>query len=572
MRALLLSLAICTSSAIAASNGSNSADTLTTYRNFLGETCLSLDATATDSIAGGMTAGAKQKTACWKQKMTYAAVPLLVTSIAVKNNTEPIIFDRYNPDKPLKDDISDYMPYAPYALIAGMKIAGYEGRSATPRLLTAAILSNAMMAVSAEGIKEGTTSYRPDGTDQRSYVSGHTATSFVAATMLHKEYGRTRSPWFSVAGYGAATATSMMRVMNRRHRAVDILGGAAIGIIATELGYLVTDRIFGSKHIQRLDGSFYDPGRTPSFFDIQMGAGLHTSNLRFTPSAASLPGSSTDTVSIGASAAVAAEGAYFINRYIGFGGMIRLTSTPVSPLNLTADERTQLAEVNATQEKYTYRNPANGTKYPLGGVYTMYTNQGQMTEASVDAGVYASLPLSSRLSIGAKALAGVRLSGSATFTSRNGQLLYDGGETTPEGKKKSYYLFYNANGQIISVSPQNNNMPFYKINPVLKDATEEFDMLRIDASNAVNAVFGINIAWRYHDCFTCKVFADFDTSKTTFKYTRRYFSDTTLLRTAGSALPDEHPEIWRTMNHTERRTLSKRMNHITIGAAFSVIL
>jgi hypothetical protein len=230
--------------------------------------------------------------------------------------------------------------------------------------------------------------------------------------------------------------------MNRRHRAVDILGGAAIGILATELGYLVTDRIFGSRQIQRLDASFYDPERNPSFIDIQMGAGLHSSSLRFTPAATSLPASSTDTVSIGASAAVAVEGAYFINRYVGFGGMIRLTSTPVSPLHLTTDERTQLAEANATLEQYTYRNPANGTKYPLGGVYSMYVNKGQLTETSVDAGVYASLPLSSRLSIGAKALAGVRLSGSATFTSRNGQLIYDGGETTDEGKKKSYYLFY----------------------------------------------------------------------------------------------------------------------------------
>lgn len=572
MRALTLSLALCASLSIAADNSTNTADTLKTYRNILGETCLRLDGTSSDNAAETIMASKLQQAASWKQKLTYASVPLLITSIAVKNNTEPIVFDRYNPDHPLKDDISDYMPYAPYALIAGLKIAGYEGRSATPRLLTAALLSNAMMAVSAEGIKLGTNSYRPDGTDQRSYVSGHTATSFVAATMLHKEYGKTRSPWFSVAGYGAATTTSMLRVMNRRHRAVDILGGAAIGILATELGYLVTDRIFGSRQIQRLDASFYDPERNPSFIDIQMGAGLHSSSLRFTPAATSLPASSTDTVSIGASAAVAVEGAYFINRYVGFGGMIRLTSTPVSPLHLTTDERTQLAEANATLEQYTYRNPANGTKYPLGGVYSMYVNQGQLTETSVDAGVYASLPLSSRLSIGAKALAGVRLSGSATFTSRNGQLIYDGGETTDEGKKKSYYLFYRADGKTISVSPQNNNRPFYEINPVLKNATEQFDMLRIDASNAVNAVFGINIAWRYYDCFTCKVFADFDTSKTTLKYTRRYFSDTTLQRAAATTLPAEHPEVWRLMNHTERRTLSKRMNHITIGAAFSVSL
>ena len=47
---------------------------------------------------------------------------------------------------------------------------------------------------------------RPDGSTANSWPSGHTATSFVGATILHKEYGLTRSPWYSIAGYSLATA------------------------------------------------------------------------------------------------------------------------------------------------------------------------------------------------------------------------------------------------------------------------------------------------------------------------------------------------------------------------------
>ena len=114
MRAFILSLALCASLSIAADNSTNTADTLKTYRNILGETCLRLDGTSSDNAAENIMASKLQQAASWKQKVTYASVPLLITSIAVKNNTEPIVFDRYNPDHPLKDDISDYMPYAPH--------------------------------------------------------------------------------------------------------------------------------------------------------------------------------------------------------------------------------------------------------------------------------------------------------------------------------------------------------------------------------------------------------------------------------------------------------------------------
>lgn len=43
----------------------------------------------------------------------------------------------------------------------------------------------------------------------------------------------------SVAGYAAATATGVMRILNRRHWLSDVVTGAGIGIASVEIAYLL---------------------------------------------------------------------------------------------------------------------------------------------------------------------------------------------------------------------------------------------------------------------------------------------------------------------------------------------
>lgn len=75
---------------------------------------------------------------------------------------------------------------------------------------------------------------RPDGSNNKSFPSGHTATAFMAATMLHKEYGG-RSPWYSIAGYSMATVTGVSRMLNNKHWLSDVLVGAGIGILGVSV-------------------------------------------------------------------------------------------------------------------------------------------------------------------------------------------------------------------------------------------------------------------------------------------------------------------------------------------------
>lgn len=97
------------------------------------------------------------------------------------------------------------------------------------------------------GMKYSIGRTRPNGAEG-SFPSGHTATAFMGATLLAHEYGH-KSVWIPIAGYTVATATGVMRILNNRHYASDVLVGAAIGILSAELAYWASDAIFNDRKL-----------------------------------------------------------------------------------------------------------------------------------------------------------------------------------------------------------------------------------------------------------------------------------------------------------------------------------
>ena len=145
---------------------------------------------------------------------------------------------------------ADYIQYSPAAIMYALKVAGVEGRSDWPRMVTADIAAVAIMNGIAQTTKYTLKRERPDGRARNSYPSGHTATAFMTAHMLQKEYGETVSPWIGASGYGIAATTGIFRVIANRHWCSDVLGGAAIGIFSTELAYELTDILFGEQGVK----------------------------------------------------------------------------------------------------------------------------------------------------------------------------------------------------------------------------------------------------------------------------------------------------------------------------------
>lgn len=87
---------------------------------------------------------------------------------------------------------------------------------------------------------------RPDGSEYKSFPSGHTAQAFVAATFMHEEL-KHKSIWYSIGAYTIASSVGAFRLLNNRHWTSDVLAGAAIGIISTKIAYLTHKYKWGKK-------------------------------------------------------------------------------------------------------------------------------------------------------------------------------------------------------------------------------------------------------------------------------------------------------------------------------------
>lgn len=166
-----------------------------------------------------------------------------------RNNIDTDLYTLRNDLLPGFDyEFDDILQYAPAAVMVGMKAFGYDSRTKWGGMLVSEAFSVGIMAGTVNAIKYSVRRLRPDGSRYNSFPSGHTATAFMTATMLHKEYGW-RSPWFSIGAYTVATVTGVSRILNNRHWMSDVVAGAAIGIGSVHLGYFITDKIFKDKHI-----------------------------------------------------------------------------------------------------------------------------------------------------------------------------------------------------------------------------------------------------------------------------------------------------------------------------------
>lgn len=146
------------------------------------------------------------------------------------------------------DTFDDVLQYVPYASVFALKACGVQSRDEWPQLAVTAAASWVATAGVAYVLKHSVKEWRPDGSDQLSFPSGHSCFAFAGATVLHKEFGRL-SPWISVAGYGIATMTAIDRVVNDRHHWYDVAAGAGIGILSTEVTYYLGDKLFKNSRL-----------------------------------------------------------------------------------------------------------------------------------------------------------------------------------------------------------------------------------------------------------------------------------------------------------------------------------
>ena len=471
--------------------------------------------------------------------LTFVGVPLFVAGWAVKgdkamfrvnakadqggkNNTQ-LLTD-------FKTGIDDYTQFFGPAMVVGLKLGGYEGRSDWPRLLASSLSSYAIMAAFVNGIKYTAKEMRPDGSTANSWPSGHTATAFVGASLLHKEYGLTRSPWWSVAGYGVATATGVMRVLNNRHWISDVMSGAGIGIMSTELGYALCDLMFKEKGLLR--GDLVLDSEAPSFFSISMGVGLGHKDLEFESYGEKIG------LKFRAATVVDAEGAYFFNKYVGVGGRLRVRAQSVKDFGDFA-EYVGIEGLDAWESLQPYYEAAFPGDYgsSAGENYLNYlknigfqtqteaawnanapvtdsygiVKSDHLTEFTGSVGLYFNLPLGSRFSLGTKALIGRSIT----------QELDVDGHAEGNMKDIAYTMTLdNRPGQKDASGEPNISLDNLQYpNNTGEKWTDDWEYLTIGAKSSTSFGTGLSLTYRYKSNFSWRLFCDYD-------YTRKDFTAT----------------------------------------------
>jgi len=147
--------------------------------------------------------------------------------------------DEIQEDHPLfANHLDNYLRFVPGVAFYGLNLAGVKSKHSVADGTGLYVLSEAIMGVSTFTVKHAADRNRPDGSNNYSFPSGHTASAFASAEFLNQEY-RDVSPWIGYAGYAVATATGAFRLYNNRHWVSDVVAGAGFGIASTKVAYLL---------------------------------------------------------------------------------------------------------------------------------------------------------------------------------------------------------------------------------------------------------------------------------------------------------------------------------------------
>ncbi len=138
--------------------------------------------------------------------------------------------------------IDDYLQYSPAMAYYALNVFGVKSKNPLKNKFLIHVLSEAFATGMVTPMKRIIHRQRPDGSDFKSFPSGHTTTAFVGAELLHQEYGHV-SPWISIAGYTTAAATGYLRVQNNAHWLGDVIAGAGMGILSARLGYYIFSKV-----------------------------------------------------------------------------------------------------------------------------------------------------------------------------------------------------------------------------------------------------------------------------------------------------------------------------------------
>ena len=125
--------------------------------------------------------------------------------------------------------VDNYLQFEPILQIYGGRYLGLKPKHDFLHQTINIAISNVIMCGIVKTMKHTFKEERPDGSDQFSFPSGHTATAFTNAAVLFYEY-KDANIWYASSGFLFAATTGFLRIANNKHYTSDVLAGAGIGI------------------------------------------------------------------------------------------------------------------------------------------------------------------------------------------------------------------------------------------------------------------------------------------------------------------------------------------------------
>lgn len=169
--------------------------------------------------------------------------------------------------------VDDYLQFAPAIGVYALDLVGIPAKHNFRDRTLVMATSYLLMGITVETMKTTINVSRPNDKGSRSFPSGHTATVFVGAHILMKEYSDV-NPLIGIAGYSAGTAVGAMRIVNRKHWISDVVMGAGIGILSVEVGYMMLPVWHNMLGIKEKKGSLVIMPTAMSNLDGEMAYGL----------------------------------------------------------------------------------------------------------------------------------------------------------------------------------------------------------------------------------------------------------------------------------------------------------
>lgn len=140
--------------------------------------------------------------------------------------------------------VDDYLQYLPVAANVGLGLTGIKARHPLRERVACTATAYLVMGIMVNVTKRAVGEKRPDTNARNSFPSGHTATAFMGAELVRKEYGNAAG----LCAYAVATSVAVMRLYNNRHWLNDIIAGAGMGIMSAKIGFWLLPwekRLFG---------------------------------------------------------------------------------------------------------------------------------------------------------------------------------------------------------------------------------------------------------------------------------------------------------------------------------------